>query len=60
MLVMSMYSMCYGLCVLVVTCSGLSCLMVSLTGCSAAWGGITTLTPDLRMQMIDNMPYVSY
>ena len=39
--------MVYGLQVLVVTCSGLSCLMVSLTGCSAAWGGITTLTPDL-------------
>ena len=25
-------------------CSGLSCLRVSLTGCSAAWGGMTTLT----------------
>ena len=55
---MLVMSMCYGLCVLVVTCSGLSCLMVSLTGCSAAWGGITTLTPDLGVEMIYNMSYV--
>ena len=49
--------MVYGLQVLVVTCSGLSCLMVSLTGCSAAWGGITTLTPDLGVEIVYNMPY---
>ena len=28
------------------TCSGLSCLRVSLTGCSAAWGGMTILTNE--------------
>ena len=49
--------MVYGLQVLVVTCSGLSCLIVSLTGCSAAWGGITTLTPDLGVEIVYNMPY---
>ena len=30
----------------ILTCSGLSCLRVSLTGCSAAWGGMTTLTNE--------------
>ena len=30
-------------------CSGLSCLRVSLTGCSAAWGGMTTLTNQKRV-----------